>query len=109
MSICRGLLVCASLESILIVGGRESIHVPVGIWLFVSTYTIAVELVSMHVPLFLAGLDPPTMSASKFNLNNPAVKRILQEVKEMQSNPSDDYMSLPLEVLNFIPPCDFFL
>ena len=57
MSICRGLLVCASLESILIVGGRESIHVPVGIWLFVSTYTIAVELVSMHVPLFLAGIS----------------------------------------------------
>ncbi|MCO5549249.1 hypothetical protein L7F22_002716 [Adiantum nelumboides] len=37
------------------------------------------------------------MAAPKFNLNNPAVKRILQEVKEMQSNPSDDYMSLPLE------------
>ncbi|MCO5591445.1 hypothetical protein L7F22_045428 [Adiantum nelumboides] len=37
------------------------------------------------------------MAAPKFNLNNPAVKRILQEVKEMQNNPSDDYMSLPLE------------
>ncbi|GAB2217832.1 hypothetical protein Droror1_Dr00001044 [Drosera rotundifolia] len=33
----------------------------------------------------------------KYNLKNPAVKRILQEVKEMQSNPSDDFMSLPLE------------
>ncbi|CAL5410952.1 unnamed protein product [Camellia sinensis] len=32
-----------------------------------------------------------------FHLKNPAVKRILQEVKEMQSNPSDDFMSLPLE------------
>lgn len=30
-------------------------------------------------------------------MKNPAVKRILQEVKEMQSNPSDDFMSLPLE------------
>ncbi|KAK7303687.1 hypothetical protein RJT34_14600 [Clitoria ternatea] len=35
--------------------------------------------------------------ADKYNLKNPAVKRILQEVKEMQSNPSDDFMSLPLE------------
>lgn len=34
----------------------------------------------------------------KYNRKNPAVKRILQEVKEMQSNPSDDFMSLPLEV-----------
>ncbi|GAB4850803.1 Ubiquitin-conjugating enzyme E2 32 [Ancistrocladus abbreviatus] len=33
----------------------------------------------------------------KYNRKNPAVKRILQEVKEMQSNPSDDFMSLPLE------------
>ncbi|KAJ1380593.1 Ubiquitin-conjugating enzyme E2 [Sesbania bispinosa] len=35
--------------------------------------------------------------ADKYNLKNPAVKRILQEVKEMQSNPSDDFMSLPFE------------
>ncbi|XP_054793292.1 ubiquitin-conjugating enzyme E2 32-like isoform X2 [Prosopis cineraria] len=35
--------------------------------------------------------------AEKYNLKNPAVKRILQEVKEMQSNPCDDFMSLPLE------------
>ncbi|XP_077240777.1 ubiquitin-conjugating enzyme E2 32-like [Tasmannia lanceolata] len=35
--------------------------------------------------------------AEKYNLKNPAVKRILQEVKEMQSNPSEDFMSLPLE------------
>ncbi|KAL2338766.1 hypothetical protein Fmac_013212 [Flemingia macrophylla] len=34
--------------------------------------------------------------AEKHNLKNPAVKRILQEVKEMQLNPSDDYMSLHL-------------
>lgn len=38
------------------------------------------------------------MADDKYNLKNPAVKRILQEVKEMQSNPSDDFMSLPLEV-----------
>nr|GMD80657.1 ubiquitin-conjugating enzyme E2 32 [Ipomoea batatas] len=37
------------------------------------------------------------MVEDKYNLKNPAVKRILQEVKEMQSNPSDDFMSLPLE------------
>ncbi|CAJ1940860.1 unnamed protein product [Sphenostylis stenocarpa] len=35
--------------------------------------------------------------ADKLNLKNPAVKRILQEVKEMQSNLSEDYISLPLE------------
>jgi hypothetical protein len=34
----------------------------------------------------------------QYNRSNPAVKRILQEVKEMQSNPSPDFMSLPLEV-----------
>ena len=39
------------------------------------------------------------MAEEKFNLKNPAVKRILQEVKELQSNPSDDFMSLPLEVM----------
>ena len=38
------------------------------------------------------------MAEDKYNMKNPAVKRILQEVKEMQSNPSDDFMSLPLEV-----------
>ncbi|KAL0927440.1 hypothetical protein M5K25_001607 [Dendrobium thyrsiflorum] len=37
------------------------------------------------------------MAEEKYNRRNPAVKRILQEVKEMQSNPSDDFMSLPLE------------
>uniref|UniRef100_A0A803Q4T2 UBC core domain-containing protein n=1 Tax=Cannabis sativa TaxID=3483 RepID=A0A803Q4T2_CANSA len=37
------------------------------------------------------------MAEDKYNLKNPAVKRILQEVKEMQSNPSDDFMSLPIE------------
>ncbi|GFZ09075.1 ubiquitin-conjugating enzyme 32 [Actinidia rufa] len=37
------------------------------------------------------------MAEDKYNLKNPSVKRILQEVKEMQSNPSDDFMSLPLE------------
>ncbi|KAJ6689802.1 hypothetical protein OIU85_006141 [Salix viminalis] len=37
------------------------------------------------------------MAEDKYNLKNPAVKRILMEVKDMQSNPSDDFMSLPLE------------
>lgn len=37
------------------------------------------------------------MADEKYNRKNPAVKRILQEVKEMQANPSDDFMSLPLE------------
>nr|UPX44656.1 ubiquitin-conjugating enzyme E2-like [Rhododendron delavayi] len=37
------------------------------------------------------------MAEDKYNMKNPGVKRILQEVKEMQSNPSDDFMSLPLE------------
>uniref|UniRef100_A0A7N0UGF0 UBC core domain-containing protein n=1 Tax=Kalanchoe fedtschenkoi TaxID=63787 RepID=A0A7N0UGF0_KALFE len=33
----------------------------------------------------------------KYNMKNPSVKRIMQEVKEMQSNPSHDFMGLPLE------------
>lgn len=33
----------------------------------------------------------------QFNLKNPAVKRILQEVKEMQRDPSKEYMSMPIE------------
>ncbi|KAJ0076434.1 hypothetical protein Patl1_35196 [Pistacia atlantica] len=37
------------------------------------------------------------MADDKYNLKNPAVKRILQEVKEMKSNPSDDFISVPLE------------
>ncbi|KAG0555341.1 hypothetical protein KC19_12G162400 [Ceratodon purpureus] len=37
------------------------------------------------------------MAEEKYNMKNPAVKRILQEVKEMQNNPIADYMSLPLE------------
>ncbi|CAA0834258.1 Ubiquitin-conjugating enzyme E2 32 [Striga hermonthica] len=37
------------------------------------------------------------MAEGKYNRKNPSVKRILQEFKEMQSNPSDDFMSLPLE------------
>ncbi|KAJ0075314.1 hypothetical protein Patl1_35187 [Pistacia atlantica] len=37
------------------------------------------------------------MADDKYNLKNPAVKRILQEVKEMKSNPSDDFIGLPLE------------
>ncbi|CAI9776774.1 unnamed protein product [Fraxinus pennsylvanica] len=37
------------------------------------------------------------MAEDKYNRKNPAVKRILQEVREMQSNPSEDFMSLPLE------------
>ncbi|CAM0872892.1 unnamed protein product [Alopecurus aequalis] len=36
-------------------------------------------------------------ATGKFNRSNPAVKRILQEVKEMQSNPSPDFVALPLE------------
>lgn len=38
------------------------------------------------------------MAEEKYNMKNPAVKRILQEVKEMQNNRIADYMSLPLEV-----------
>lgn len=37
------------------------------------------------------------MADEKYNRKNPAVKRILQEFKEMQSNPCHDFMSLPLE------------
>ncbi|CAF1723027.1 unnamed protein product [Brassica oleracea var. botrytis] len=34
----------------------------------------------------------------RYNRKKPTAKRIRQEVKEMQANPSDDFMSLPLEV-----------
>ncbi|KAK1292151.1 Ubiquitin-conjugating enzyme E2 32 [Acorus calamus] len=37
------------------------------------------------------------MAEEKYNMKNPSVKRILQELKEMQSNPSADFISLPLE------------
>jgi len=50
------------------------------------------------------------MAEEKYNMKNPAVKRILQEVKEMQSNRIADYMSLPLEVcLNSFLGTDFAL
>ncbi|CAD5187568.1 unnamed protein product [Musa acuminata subsp. malaccensis] len=39
------------------------------------------------------------MAEEKYNRKNTAVKRILQEMKEMQSNASDDFMSPPLEVV----------
>lgn len=45
------------------------------------------------------------MAEEKYNMKNSAVKRILQEVKEMQSSPSPEYMSLPLEVLMILPSC----
>lgn len=48
------------------------------------------------------------MAEEKYNRKNPAVKRILQELKEMQSNPSDDFMSLPLEVLLILIYLFFF-
>jgi len=48
------------------------------------------------------------MAEDKYNMKNPAVKRILQEVKEMQNNRIADYMSLPLEVhLNSFLGTDF--
>lgn len=34
----------------------------------------------------------------QYNVNNPAVKRILREVKEMEAEPSDQYHANPLEV-----------
>ncbi|KAL2652265.1 hypothetical protein R1flu_020393 [Riccia fluitans] len=37
------------------------------------------------------------MAEEKYNMRNPAVKRILQEVREMQNNASEDFMSLPLQ------------
>ncbi|KAL1803695.1 hypothetical protein ACET3Z_032342 [Daucus carota] len=37
------------------------------------------------------------MADEKYNRKNPSVKRILQELKEMQNDPCDDFMSLPLE------------
>ncbi|KAL4560195.1 hypothetical protein LXL04_032344 [Taraxacum kok-saghyz] len=45
----------------------------------------------------LSYTEEETEMAEKHNMKNPSVKRILQELKEMQSNPSDDFMSLPLE------------
>ncbi|EIE24414.1 UBC-like protein [Coccomyxa subellipsoidea C-169] len=37
------------------------------------------------------------MQEGKFNMRNPAVKRILQEMKELQKDPSIDFMAAALE------------
>ncbi|BDA42958.1 probable ubiquitin-conjugating enzyme E2 J2 at N-terminal half [Coccomyxa sp. Obi] len=37
------------------------------------------------------------MEKGKYNLRNPAVKRILQEIKELQKDPSNDFMAAALE------------
>ena len=36
--------------------------------------------------------------ATKYNLNNPAVKRIMREVKEMEKEQSSMYYAKPMEV-----------
>ena len=36
------------------------------------------------------------MEGPKFNTNNHAVKRILREAREMQKNPSPDFVTEPL-------------
>lgn len=38
------------------------------------------------------------VKAKSYNMRNPAVKRILQEVKEMAREQSEEYKSMPLEV-----------
>lgn len=38
--------------------------------------------------------NPVTM----YNVNNPSIKRILREVKEMEAEPSNQYTAAPLEV-----------
>jgi hypothetical protein len=45
---------------------------------------------------------------AKYNRSNPAVKRILQEDKEMQSNPPPDFLALPLEVPHLSLICYYF-
>jgi hypothetical protein len=52
---------------------------------------------------FLEAAAGAMADTAKYNRSNPAVKRILQEVKEMQSNPSPDFMALPLEVPHLSP------
>jgi ubiquitin-conjugating enzyme E2 J1 len=37
------------------------------------------------------------MGDERYNMRNPAVKRILQEVREMQNNGSNEFMSLPVQ------------
>ncbi|CAM6094047.1 unnamed protein product [Calypogeia fissa] len=37
------------------------------------------------------------MADERYNMRNPAVKRILQEVREMQNSASDEFMSLPVQ------------
>ena len=41
----------------------------------------------------------------QYNVNNPAVKRILREVKEMEAEPSDQYHANPLEVCHVAYSC----
>ncbi|URE19282.1 ubiquitin-conjugating enzyme [Musa troglodytarum] len=42
------------------------------------------------------------MAEEKYNRKTTAVKRILQEMKEMQSNAYDDFMNLPLEIHQYM-------
>lgn len=49
--------------------------------------------------------DAPS-NASTYNLKNPAVKRILQEVKELQENRGKEYWAEPLEVSLLVPSLD---
>ena len=41
------------------------------------------------------------MAASKYNLNNPAIKRILSEVRELGNDTSEEFEAHPLEVIRF--------
>lgn len=43
----------------------------------------------------------------QYNVNNPAVKRILREVKEMEAEPSEQYYANPLEV--FLGCCIYYI
>ncbi|EPS72508.1 hypothetical protein M569_02250 [Genlisea aurea] len=43
------------------------------------------------------GILEEVLMMDKFNRRNPSVLRIMQEIKEMQTNSSDDFMCLPLE------------
>ncbi|KAL0644139.1 hypothetical protein Bca4012_042429 [Brassica carinata] len=78
--------------------------------LICSHYLLQYILSALCIILFLNGSSqnglrrriafPERTAATRwrYNRKNPAAKRIRQEVKEMQANPSDDFMSLPLEV-----------
>jgi hypothetical protein len=82
-------------------------NITIFIWNFLefSLTFLSLNTFAFLVDSYILCTGSGKMAEEKYNMKNSAVKRILQEVKEMQSSPSPEYMSLPLEVLMILPSC----